>query len=86
MPCPPFRSVAHEVHVGITGLDTHFYYYARGCSDMYVRSLRPLVAMNRYDAALQMIMTTERLSLADAARWLANRILQHKVNVGTLSE
>jgi hypothetical protein len=36
-------------------LDAHFYYYARGCSDMYIRTGRTLLAANRFGAAVQLV-------------------------------
>ncbi|KAL1508517.1 hypothetical protein AB1Y20_004617 [Prymnesium parvum] len=52
-------------------LDAHFYYFAAGCSDTYVRAGTTLVARNRYHALQKLkLQQTPRLSLSQAVAWM----------------
>ena len=61
----------------LSRVDPHFYYYAPGCSDLYVR-LQPrqtLVAKNKIDAAVQLLALRHSIMSNHLAEELAHRKL-----------
>lgn len=68
---PHMLPVTHTNAMGTQASDNHFFYYAPGCSDMYIKPGNILVAHDLHDASLSLIAT-----LSKRTRW---QVLEHIV-------